>query len=98
MAKPNLCTYYFELSRDRTDGIDSWTKGIYSSEGYMGGFLIGRQSRLARLSEKVWRQGPKGGVKIVKSHSHIYDYGYVTKNEERMKQFIWVKLKAQPVK
>lgn len=94
----NRCTYYFELSQDRHDGIDTWGKGIYSSEGYMGAYIIGWQSRLAKLSDRVWRQGPQGGVKIVKSRGHIFDYGYVTTNEERMKEFIWVKLKAQPVK
>ena len=94
----NLCTYYFELSRDHNDGIYFWTKGIYSDKGYMGSYVVGWQSRLAKLSDRIWCQGPKGGVKIVKSRSHIFDYGYVTKNEERMKEFIWVKLKAQPVK
>lgn len=94
----NRCTYYFEIEKARTDGIDSWSKGIYSAEGYMGSYVVGWQSRLAKLSDRIWRQGPKGGVKIVKSRSHIFDYGYVTKNEERMKEFIWVKLKAQPVK
>ena len=93
----NRCTYYFEIEKARTDGIDSWSKGIYSSEGYMGSYIVGWQSRLARLSDRIWRQGPKGGVKIIKGRGQ-HGYGYVTNNEEMMKKFIWVKLKAQPVK
>ena len=47
-------------------------------------------------SNKVWVQGSRGGVKIIKDRtSNIY--GYVTKNEELMKEFMWVKLKAQPL-
>ena len=93
----NRCTYYFEITKDCTDGIDTWSTGVYSSEGYMGGYLIGWQSRVNRLSTRVWRQGPKGGVKVMKDKTRNHR-GYVTSNEEMMKKFIWVKLKAKPVK
>jgi hypothetical protein len=54
------------------------------------------------LAARVWRQGARGGVKIVKENLHYYDnvesYGekYVTRDEEVMKKFMWVKLQAQP--
>ena len=93
----NCCTYYFEIDKDCADGIDTWSTGVYSSQGYTSAYIIGGQSRLARLSNRIWRQGPRGGVKIVKSRG-LSGYRYVTNNEEMMKKFIWVKLKAQPVK
>ena len=98
MAKPNRCTYYFELLKDRGDGIDSWKAGTYSSPGYMDAWFIGRQSRLARNSDRIWCQGPRGGVKIVKNRIDYPGgrYGYVTHNEKAMKEFAWIKLRARP--
>lgn len=96
VAKLNRCTYYFEISRDYTDGIDTWKKGVYSAEGYMGAYY-GWQTRTKHVSTRIWQQGPKGGVKIVKGRGR-HGYGYVTKNEEMMKKFIWVKLSAQTLK
>lgn len=49
-----------------------------------------------QFSDKVWRQGPKGGVKIVKDRNEHAPSQYVTKDEKIMKQFIWVKLQAKP--
>jgi len=89
--------YYFEITRDYTDGIDTWSKGIYSAEGYMDGYFVGWQSRLVRHCARVWRQGPKGGIKIVKGRGQ-HGYAYVTKDEEMLKKFMWVKLKAQTLK
>ena len=96
VAKPNRCTYYFEIANDYTDGIDTWKKGVYSAEGYMGAYY-GWQTRTKHVSTRIWQQGPKGGVKIVKGRGR-HGYGYVTKNEEMMKKFIWVKLSAQTLK
>ena len=99
MANSNRCTYYFELGQDRTDGIDSWKAGAYSAQGYMGGYM-GWQSRLALNSDRVWCQGPRGGVKMVKDRVNYYGngvYGYVTRNKKAMKEFAWVKLSARPL-
>ena len=96
MAKHNRCTYYFEISSDYTDGIDTWKKGVYSAEGYMDAYY-GWQTRTMHVSTRIWRQGPKGGVKIVKGRG-LSGYRYVTKDEEMMKKFIWVKLSARPIK
>ena len=97
VAKPNRCTYYFEIANDYTDGIDTWKKGVYSAEGYMGAYY-GWQTRTKHVSTRIWQQGPKGGVKIVKDCGQHGYASYVTKNEEMMKKFIWVKLSAQPIK
>jgi len=54
-------------------------------------------NRCVSYSHKVWKQGPRGGVKIIKDRMGTDFYGYVTKNEEAMKEFMWVKLQAQPL-
>ena len=94
----NRCMYYFELQRDRTDYIDSWKAGVYSTVGYVGGYT-GWQNRLAINSDRVWCQGPRGGVKIVKDRINYYGgvYGYITTNKKAMKEFTWIKLSARPL-
>ena len=96
MAKINRCTYYFELLQNRHDGINSWKAGVYSAAGWMGAWY-GGQSRLAMNSDRVWCQGPQGGVKIIKDRINYPGgmYGYVTNNPLLMKDFAWVKLKAK---
>jgi len=104
IIKNNRCTYYFELHQDRTDHIDSWKAGVYYSKGYMGGYY-GGQTRLSHNCDRVWMQGPRGGVKIVKNrlHKHWSDksnqgkLGYVTNNKELMKDFAWIKLSAKEI-
>ena len=92
----NQCMYYFELDRDRTDHINSWKAGVYSSQGYVGGYT-GGQSRLSHNSDRVWMQGPRGGVKIIKDRISypVGMYGYITNNNKAMKDFAWIKLSAR---
>lgn len=54
-------------------------------------------TRCISYSDRVWKQGPRGGVKIIKDRLSYPAgvYGYVTKNDELMKKFMWVKLQAQ---
>jgi hypothetical protein len=94
----NRCTYYFEVSKDYTDYIDTYAAGVYSAPGYMGAWY-GGQSRLAMNSSRVWCQGPRGGVKIVKDRINYYGgvYGYITNNNKAMKEFAWAKLSARPL-
>jgi len=96
VANPNRCTYYFEILKDRGDGIDSWKAGVYSSPGYVNAWR-GGQSRLSYNSDRIWQQGPRGGVKIVKDRVNYCGYGYVTNNETAMKKFTWIKLSARPL-
>ena len=51
--------------------------------------------RLIRESEQVWYQGPRGGVKLVKHAYWDYWATYLRRDSEKMKQFLWVKLKAR---
>jgi len=54
---------------------------------------------MVMASDKVWRVGPKGGIKITKDRYWAYgESKYVTKDETKMKEFMWVKLKAQDYK
>ena len=94
----NRCMYYFELHQDRTDYIDSWKAGVYSAQGYVGGYT-GWQNRLVHNSDRVWMQGPRGGVKIVKDRINYYGgvYGHITTNKKAMKEFTWIKLSARPL-
>lgn len=44
-------------------------------------------------SDKIWREGPKGGVLVLKDR-----YGlcrYITTNEAAMEEFMWAKLSAK---
>lgn len=94
MAKATEFTYYCEVLVDR----DYAKKGFYSFRAARGTSRFFDYNQLITVSDKVWRQGPKGGVKIVKSSSEFVSSGYITANEELMKKFMWVKLQAQPLK
>ena len=90
MAKLAEFTYYCEVTYDRAD----ISPGMYSFRGTRGGTL--GYNRLITLADKVWRQGPKGGVKIIKERHKWASSQYVTTDEKVMKEFMWVKLQAQP--
>ena len=82
-------TYYCRVTLDRVD----IKPGIYSFGGTRGNTLD--YNRLITLSDKVWRQGPKGGVKIMKDRQAWASPQYVTANEKVMKEFMWAKLQAR---
>lgn len=52
-------------------------------------------------STRVWCQGPQGGIRVVRQNWDIGDrlrkIGYVTTDEEAMREFAWVKLTAQTI-
>lgn len=82
-------SYYCKVTYDRAD----FKPGIYSFSGTSGNTL--GYNRLITLSDKIWRQGPKGGVKIIKDRQAWASSQYVTTNEKVMKEFMWAKLQAQ---
>jgi hypothetical protein len=92
-------TFYCRVDRENpAQGIKA---GMYSYRSehknqhvFVGG--VPNVRTLIRNSSKVWREGPRGGIKIIKNRNIGY-YGYVTTNEEYMKEFFWVKLQAQAV-
>jgi hypothetical protein len=92
----NRCVYYFEVPNRVRNYLDNYEPGVYSSIGYVGGY-VGWQSRLTHECDRIWMQGPKGGIKIVKDKRTYPEgvYGYVTKNEKLMKEFMWIKLKSK---
>jgi len=57
------------------------------------------------MSDRIWCQGRHGGVRIVsenwmspayeKNEKQYYGRKYVTTNERAMREFAWVKLKAE---
>lgn len=89
-------TYYCEVNCDCND----FRAGVYKVVA-SGGFSrswFPELNRVIQFSDRVWKQGPKGGVKIIKSRSwDLYPMGYITTNEEWMKKFAWVKLKAKAI-
>ena len=85
-------TFYCKVTHD---GGTNSNPGIYSfisKHGSQPG-----KFRLIGDSIKVWRQGPKGGVKIFKNRTYYGCRGYVTNNDKEMKEFMWVKLQAQSI-
>lgn len=83
-------SYYCEVHKDRQDikkGIYLYSADRRSTFDYL---------RLISVSDKIWRQGPKGGVRITKDRNFESPNYYVTKDEVLMKKFMWVKLQAQP--
>lgn len=83
-------SYYCEVTFDRADikpGVYMFRTSKDRTLGY---------NRLVTLSHKIWRQGPKGGVRIIKDKENwAHRIGYVTTDEKIMKEFMWVKLQAQ---
>ena len=51
--------------------------------------------RLMRESDQVWYQGPRGGVQLIKGDYWDYWATYLRQDSEKMKQFLWVKLRAR---
>ena len=93
-------TFYCRVDRDNPErGIKA---GVYAyrsehKEQYIFvGHIPTNVRGLIQSSSKVWREGPRGGVKIIKNRN-VDGYGYVTTNEDQMKEFVWVKLQAQPL-
>lgn len=83
-------TFYFEFAEPG----NQYSPGVY--------YTINRLAIAPfDLATRVWRQGPKGGVKILKedwTKERFFGHRYVTKNEEAMREFMWLKLKARPFK
>lgn len=87
-------TFYCRVDRDRpAQGINA---GVYIWRSGHDAFKSVYHLILIQYSSKVWRQGPRGSVKIIKNRD-IGSCGYVTTNEDQMKEFVWIKLQARAV-
>jgi hypothetical protein len=83
--------YYCEIAGNYTPEFSKGVTSIPWKREYTT-----KITRCISYSDRVWVQGPRGGVKIVKNRRDMTNvYGYVTKNEKLMKEFMWVKLQAQ---
>ena len=51
--------------------------------------------RLMRESDQVWYQGPRGGVQLIKGAYWNSWATYLRRDSEKMKQFVWIKLRAR---
>ncbi len=89
MARETI--YYCEIAGNYTPEFSKGVTAIPWKREYTT-----KIRRCISYSDRVWVQGPKGGIKIIKDRQSITNvYGYVTKNEELMKRFMWIKLQAQ---
>ena len=84
-------TYYFEVQ----DG-ERIAPGVYSCRAKAMQFIPDHINYFY-LSQRVWRQGPRGGVKIVRDNGWNQPTGYITNDPKWMQKFAWIKLKARPV-
>ena len=82
--------YYCEVHQDVTT---EFPKGIIAITSKKSNRT--KITRCISYSDKVWVQGPRGGVRVIKDRTDTEPYGYVTRNDESMKRFMWVKLQAQ---
>ena len=90
-------TFYCRVDRDRpAQGINAGVYTYGSEYNHLGWPRAAGAHLLVQYSNKVWRQGPQGGVKIIKNRD-TGSRGYVTTNEDQMKEFVWIKLQAQAV-
>ena len=88
-------TYYCEV-RIKQENIEP---GIYKIDAveHPATRWFPKLQGLLRMSERAWKQGPRGGVKFVKHrwHDGVWPMGYITRNEKYMKEFAWIKLRAK---
>lgn len=86
-------TYYCEVQHPRVELAPGVYRVVADRDFNRGWFP--QLTNVVQLSDRVWKQGPKGGVKIIKDRSWPYPMGYITTDEEWMKKFAWAKLKAK---
>lgn len=87
-------TYYCEVRRR----VREYPEGVYKVVADKGidPRWFPALNRIITASDRVWKQGPKGGVKVVKAPwDHCWPFGYITTNKKYMKEFAWVKLRAK---
>ena len=85
--------FYCEVE-NKDDLYWEFEPGIYYIPDRLG--YVTKIRRCMSYSKRVWIQGPQGGIRLRGENSGKFHY--VTKNQDLMKRFMWVKLKAQPLK
>jgi hypothetical protein len=83
--------YYCQVSKNHTPEFPKGIISIPFKQEY-----ITKIKRCISYSEKVWVQGSRGGVKVIKDReTDTGPFGYVTRDDNEMKKFMWAKLKAK---
>jgi hypothetical protein len=88
-------TYYCEVT-NKPSSRPIFAPGVYRvvADDMRSWYTI--LNHLITVSERVWKQGPRGGVKIIKSPwNQLWPTGYITNNEKYMQEFSWIKLQAK---
>ena len=86
--------YYCEVK----NRIREYPEGVYKvvAKNGINATWFPVLNRLTTVSDRVWKQGPQGGVKIIKAPwINSWPVGYITTNEKYMQEFAWVKLRAK---
>ena len=89
--------YYCEVNWDSPGR----PRGIYTFDSPDHKYATRTYYNVVQLSDVIWRQGPKGGVKVVKDRRgtyRTYPLGYITSSKKHMERFLWVKLTARELK
>lgn len=89
-------TYYCEVK----NRIREYPAGVYKvvADKQFDSRWFPTLNRLMTVSDWVWKQGPRGGVKIVKAPwPKMMPLGYITSDKDYMQDFAWVKLRARAV-
>jgi hypothetical protein len=87
-------TYYCEVT-DKRSSRPIFAPGVYRVAGDQRSWYT-ILNHLITVSERVWKQGPRGGVKIIKSPwNQLWPMGYITNNKKYMQEFSWIKLQAK---
>jgi hypothetical protein len=90
-------TYYCEVRV--CDRMLGYNPGVYKvvADKEINGHWFPKLNRIITISDRVWKQGPRGGVKMVKGRNWDFPMGYITTDEKWMKKFAWVKLSAKSI-
>lgn len=83
--------YYCEVNWDRPGR----PRGVYTFSSPDHEYATRSNYDAVQCSDVIWRQGPGGGIKIVKDRRCNYPVGYITTNEKYMEKFMWIKLQAK---
>lgn len=87
-------TYYCEVK----NRIREYPAGVYKvvADKGINHLWFPVLNRLTTVSDRVWKQGPRGGVKMIKAPwNGPWPMGYITTDEKYMREFAWVKLRAK---
>jgi hypothetical protein len=85
--------YYCEVNWDRPGR----PRGVYWFNSPDHKYATRSYHDAVQCSDVIWRQGPGGGVKVVKDRRAVYPVGYITSSEKHMKKFMFIKLTAKPL-